>query len=106
MSDDAIERTQRQLTATLRDSLTVMRANRFADDAFATHGTRVPSSTLLRTEDDLADLIACLLHAGSREARYRIDIPRDPDDPAADRREEDLVLVGTRRLERFTLVKK
>ncbi len=103
---ETIERTQRQLAATLRDSLTVARANRFAADAFEKHGPRVQSASLLRTDDDLADVIACLLHSGARDARYRVEIPRDSDDAETDARAEDLVLAGTRRLERFSLVKK
>ena len=99
-----LERTQRQLAATLRDSLTVARANRFAATAFDHHGPAIPSTKLLRTDDDLADLIACLLHASSREAKYRIEIPRDPDRPETDQRIHDAVLAGTRHLERFTLI--
>jgi hypothetical protein len=106
VGDDVLDRTQRQLAATLRDSLTVARANRFAAAAFAQHGARVASADLLRTDDDLADLIACLLHAGAREARFRVDLPRDSDDPATDARIHDSVLAGTRRLEKFTLAKK
>jgi hypothetical protein len=105
-SDEEFDRSRRQLAATLRDSLTVVRANRFAADQFAKHGPRVASKDLLRTDDDLADLIACLLHASAREARFRIEVSRDIDDPAADRRTHDPVLAGTRRLERFDLVKR
>jgi len=106
VGEDILERTQRKLAATLRDSLTVARANRFAADAFARHGSRVPSASLLRSDDDLADLIACLLHASAREAGFRVDLPREIDDASGDIRQEDPVLAGTRRLERFTLVKK
>jgi hypothetical protein len=106
LGEDVLDRTQRQLAATLRDSLTVARANRFATDAFAKHGPRVASAQLLRTDDDLADLIACLLHASARDARFRVEIARDVNDPGSDTREEDLVLAGTRRLERFILAKK
>lgn len=105
-SEDEIERSRRQLAGTLRDSLTVARANRFATDAFAKHGPRVVSNQLLRSDDDLADLIACLLHAGAREARFRVEVPRKLEDPRADRRMHDSVLAGTRRLERFHIVKK
>jgi len=105
-SDEEFDRSRRQLTATLRDSLTVARANRFAADVFAQHGPRVASKDLLRTDDDLADLIACLLHASAREARFRIEVSRDLDDPEADRRTYESVLAGTRRLERFDLVKR
>jgi hypothetical protein len=106
VGEDVLERTQRQLAATLRDSLTVARANRFASEAFARHGSRVPSAELLHCDDDLADLIACLLHASARDAKFRVDIPRDIEDTSTDARQEDLVLAGTRRLERFTLAKK
>jgi hypothetical protein len=106
VGDDVLDRTQRQLAATLRDSMTVARANRFAAEAFEKHGAHVPSAKLVRTDDDLADLIACLLHASARDAKYRVDLPRELDDPASDQRHEDVVLAGTRRLERFTLVKK
>lgn len=104
--DDVLDRSRRQLTSTLRDSLTVNRANRFALDAFEKHGSRVLSKELLRCDDDLADLIACLLHANAREARYRVEVTRDLDEPTTDQRIHDLVLGGTRKLERFTLVKK
>jgi hypothetical protein len=106
LSDEQIDRSRRQLASTLRDSLTVTRANRFAIAAFDEHGPRVASNQLLRTDDDLADLIACLLHGGSRDACFEICIPRDANDPASDRRTHDPVLAGTRRLERFTLLKK
>jgi hypothetical protein len=104
--DDVKERAERQLAATLRDSLTVTRANRFAADAFEKHGPRVPSPALVRTDDDLADVIACLLHAFSRDARFRVEVSRGLDDAAGDTRSENIVLAGTRRLERFTLTKK
>ena len=71
------------------------------------NGAHVPSAKLVRTDDDLADLIACLLHASARDVRYRVDgVVRELEDAAADHRKEDVVLAGTRRLERFTLVKK
>lgn len=106
IDDDAKERTRRQLAATLRDSLTIGRANRFAANAFEQHGPRVSSPALLRTDDDLADVIACLLHTSARDARFHVEISRDIDDTGSDARIEDIVLAGTRRLERFTLVKK
>ena len=106
IGDDVLDRTQRELAATLRDSLTVARANRFAADAFANHGSQVPSKVLLRTDDDLANLIACLLHAGAREAKFRVDLPRDIEDAATDARVVEPVLADTRLLEKFTLTKK
>lgn len=106
ISADHLDRSRRQLTATLRDSLTVARANRFAGEAFERFGGRVASGELLRCDDDLADLIACLLHAGAREAKFRVDLDRDLEVAEADRRRLDPVLGGTRLLERFELVKK
>ncbi len=106
LSDDALDRSRRQLAASMRDSLTVARANRFAMDAFERFGSKVASNALLHTEDDLADLIACLLHAGAREARFKVEIPRALENAAHDQRHYDLVLSGTRRLEQFTLMKK
>lgn len=105
-TEEQLDRSRRQLAATLRDSLTVARANRFAADAFEKHGPRVASNQLLRSDDDLADLIACLLHAGAREARFKVQTARHLDNPASDRRTHDPVLGGTRQLERFTLAKK
>jgi hypothetical protein len=103
---EELENSRQELAATLRDSLTVTRANRFADDAFTRFGKRVQSSQLLHTDDDLADLIACLLHAHSREARYKIEAGRELENPDADHRQYDRVLAGTCRLERFVLCKK
>ena len=106
VTEEQLDRSRRQLSATLRDSLTVARANRFAAEAFEKHGPHVASNQLLRSDDDLADLVACLLHAGAREARFEVLIARALDDAATDRRRHDPVLGGTRRLERFTLAKK
>lgn len=105
-ADDALkEDMQSQLAATLRNSLTVARANRFAADAFEKHGPRVRSTALLRTDADVADVIACLLHASSRDARFRVEVSRELNDITADKHIVDVVLGGTRRLERFTLIR-
>jgi hypothetical protein len=103
---EELENSRQELAATLRDSLTITRANRFANEAFKRFGKRVQSSQLLRTDDDLDDLIACLLHAQSREARYRVEAERDLENPDADHRKHDRVLAGTCRVERFTLCEK
>lgn len=106
VGDDVLDRTQRQLAETLRDSMTVARANRFATQAFEKHGPSVPSAELLQEDADLADLIACLLHASARDAKFRLGLGRELEDPEGDLRESDVVLAGKRRLERFTLLKK
>ncbi|MEI7819999.1 MAG: Wadjet anti-phage system protein JetA family protein [Verrucomicrobiota bacterium] len=115
---DALERTQRQLAATLRDSLTVARANRFATDAFEKLGSPVSSRDLLTSnaekdwrvsKDELSHVVACLLHVGARDARYRIQLEREldldtPEMPGRDKRTLEAVL-GDVRVERFSLVK-
>lgn len=72
-TDEAFAEIQRNL----RDSLSVHRANRFIDALPGVRGARIPLDELrLRTMDDLEDLIAVLLNAGSRDARYRVVVPR------------------------------
>ncbi len=76
-TDEALAEIQRNL----RDSLSVHRANRFVDALPGGAGAKFSLSELrLRTMDDLQDLIAVLLHAGSRDARYRIVVPRVEND--------------------------
>jgi hypothetical protein len=106
VESDVKERMQRQLAATLRNSLTVARANRFALAAFEIHGAQVSSAALPVNDGDLADVIACLLHSSSRDARFQVEVPRDIHSPDSDARTEDTVLAGTRKLERFTLARK
>jgi hypothetical protein len=106
LTGEQLEHSRQQLAANLRSSLTVSRANRFAAEAFDKLGKRVDSRQLLHTDDDLADLIACLLHANSRQACYRVEVERDLENPEADQRLHDLVLAGTCELERFALCKK
>jgi hypothetical protein len=106
LTEEQLEHSRQQLAMNLRSSLTVSRANRFAIEAFERLGKRVDSSQLLHTDDDLADLISCLLHANSRQACYRVEVERDLQNPEADRRRHDLVLAGTCKLERFALCKK
>lgn len=100
------DRTLAELENTLRDSLTVSRANEFVASLPGGRGARVDSSTLLKervlNDEDIADLVACLLHAGSADARYRVEVPRKESD--ADAGEFDRTL--NYRVERFTLIKK
>ena len=72
-----VERARRQIEAALRDALTVGRANRFVAELAGGKGARIASSEFpVRTEDDLADVIAVLLHAQAAEARFRVEAPR------------------------------
>ena len=106
--DDTVTETQReqtrlQMEKSLRDSLTVSRANGFVERLVGSKGARVSSLDFpVRNEDDLADVMAVLLHAQSAEARYRIEVPRVLDNAAdveIDRRASFFV-------ERFVVVKK
>lgn len=106
--DDEITEAERdqarlQMENALRDSLTVSRANGFVQRLPGSKGARVSSEEFpVRNEDDLADVMALLLHAESAEARYRVEVPRVLDDAAGvviDRRTSFLV-------ERFVVVKK
>jgi hypothetical protein len=93
--DDAL----RRVHAAMRDSLTVARANRFVEALLPERKASMSSADIpLRCDDDIADLIACLLHARAADARYRVDVPED----AAPRFDAKL----NHRLERFTLTRK
>lgn len=95
-----------QLESNLRDSLTVSRANRFVTSLPGEQGTSWSSAELLRShvrnDEDVADLIACLLHAKSADARFEVKVPRR--DMETDTSEFDSKLQY--RIERFELVKK
>lgn len=100
------DRALAQLEGNLRDSLTVSRANHFVTALPGESGASWGSDALLkdhvRNDEDVADLIACLLHARSADARFTVRVPRA--DTEADAGEEDRKLHY--RIERFTLVKK
>ena len=97
--DDAM----RRLHAAMRDSLTVARANRFVEQLLPERATSIRSDDIpLRCDEDMADLIACLLHAHAGDARYRVDVARERAD--ADTAEYDPKL--SYRVERFTLSRK
>lgn len=100
------DRTLAQLENTLRDSLTVSRANHFIAALPGERGARMDSSAVLRdhvhNDEDIASLIACLLHARSADARFRVEVPRR--EAEADTGEFDQKF--NYRVERFTLIKK
>jgi hypothetical protein len=95
-----------QLESNLRDSLTVSRANHFITNLPGDSGASWNSDELLRkhvhNDEDVADLIACLLHARSADARYEVHVPRR--ETESDTSDYDTKLQY--RIERFTLVKK
>jgi hypothetical protein len=100
------DRAQAQLESNLRDSLTVSRANHFIANLSGESGASWSSDELLRqhvhNDEDVADLIACLLHARSADARYEVQVPRQ--ETESDTSDFDTKLQY--RIERFTLVKK
>lgn len=100
------DRALAELEGTLRDSLTVSRANRFVSVLPGGRGERISSEVVLRnhvrTDEDLESLIACLLHAQTADARFRIEVPRR--ESGADLTDFDHKL--RYRVERFTLIKK
>ena len=106
--DDEVSESQRsrakaQLGAVVRDSLTVARANRLVEKLAGGKGARIASIELpVHNEDDLADVIAVLLHAESAEARYRIEVPGVLTDVAEGQLDRKL----NYRLDRFFVIKK
>jgi hypothetical protein len=99
-TDDERDAALRRVQSALRDSLTVARANRFVEALLPERGARMSSAEIpLRCDDDLADLIACLLHARAADARYRVEVPATTDESAVPEFDAKL----NRRIERFTL---
>ena len=100
------DRALAQLESNLRDSLTVSRANHFVISLPGESGATWSSDDLLRehvhNDEDVADLIACLLHARSADARFEVQVPRLESE--SDTSDFDPKLQY--RIERFTLVKK
>ena len=106
LDEEGHDRAIAQLEGNMRDSLTVNRANRFVSGLPGKTGARYGSTDLLRehihNDEDVADLLACLLHARSTDAHYALELEREVRD--ADGSEFDRKL--NYRIERFTLVKK
>lgn len=99
------DRAMAQLEGTMRESLTVGRANLFVAALPGGAGESVSSDRILgehiHNDEDMASLIACLLHARSADARFRVEVPRETT-------EADTATFDTKlgyRVERFTLVK-
>jgi hypothetical protein len=99
------DRALAQLEGTMRDSLTVGRANQFVARLPVRPGEGVSSEEVLRdhihNDEDMASLIACLLHARSADARFRVVVPRADSDSEAPVFDSKLGY----RVERFSLVK-
>jgi hypothetical protein len=102
-SEDQQDAAMRGLHAAMRDSMTVARANRFVEQLLPEPKASIRSGDIpLRCEEDLADLIACLLNARASDARYRVEVAREHAD--ADGAEYDAKL--SYQIERFILTRK
>lgn len=97
------DQTKAQLGGAITHSLTVVRANRLAARLPGGKGDRVSSADLpIESAEDIADVIALLLHAQSAEARYRIEPAQEAEDPQPPDRDRKLIYM----LDRFFVIKK
>ena len=102
-SDDEQAHAIRRLNAEMRDSMTVARANRFVEQLIPKRGGRIDSNEIpIHCEEDLADVIACLLHAHAADSKYRLEVGHVASD--ADKPVYDPKL--SYRIERFSLSRK
>jgi hypothetical protein len=66
-----------EMDSNLRNSLNVARANRFVFQLPGKSGSRISTADInIHNDEDVADLIGCFLHAGSRDAAFQVDVPR------------------------------
>jgi Family of unknown function (DUF5716) len=71
-----------EMECSLRDSMTVLRANRFVDQLqFATTGRLSSAELPIRNDDDIADVTSLLLHAESEDACFRVHTAREAGAP-------------------------
>lgn len=106
--DDAVSDGDREsglhdMQRTIRESLSVARANRFIQALPGGKGERIESRDLdLENTHSPTDLIALLLHAEAPEARYRLDVRRVADESVPPPADE----LHQLRVERFAIIKK
>jgi hypothetical protein len=83
LSDSDREEAWRKVQDNVRDNLNVLRANRFVLNLPGESGAEFPIEGLgLRNDDDIADLVACLLQASARDASFGVHTQRAVDDVA------------------------
>ncbi len=71
----------RDMQRSLRESLSVQRANSFVNGLPGGKGARIDSGELpITDESGFSDLIALLLHSQSSEARYRLEVERSQEE--------------------------
>jgi hypothetical protein len=103
LSDDEREESLREMEKNMRNSLRLDRANRFVEQLQLMSGESMISDRMsIHTEDDLLDVISCLVFAPAGGAAYRLRTNRElhPSDPVLmDRKGEFFI-------ERFEVEKK
>ena len=104
LDEEASEDERRQallrVQTSLRDSMTVARANRFVERVLDGKASISSAELEIGSElDDIGDVIACLLHARAADARYRVDVPAVTQESNA----QDFDPKLNRLIERFTL---
>ncbi|MBL9042722.1 MAG: hypothetical protein JNM83_14030 [Myxococcales bacterium] len=79
--DDALK----EIENSLRESMNILRANRFVARLAGERGTKFDVTELpLENQQDVSDLVACLLYTGSRDSTFQIETVRaaaDVSDP-------------------------
>jgi hypothetical protein len=84
LTDDDRETSLREMEKNLRNALRLDRANRFVDRLELEPGEKVVSADLpVSTEDDILDVVSCLVFASAGGANYRVTTKREetPNDP-------------------------
>jgi hypothetical protein len=72
------ERALAELKTSIRNSLTVARANRFVEAVLPQRSSNILSEAIpIESDEALADVVACLLNTGTKDANYFIDPARD-----------------------------
>lgn len=103
VSDEDREAGLHDMQRTIRESLSVARANRFIHALPGGKGERIESNDLDLSEELKApDLVALLLHAEAPDARYRLEVSRVTDEFSTPPTDE---LHGVK-VERFAIIKK
>lgn len=105
--DDAVSAIDREsglhdMQRTIRETLSVARANRFVQSLPGGKGERIESFQLDFSNSQPSDLIALLLHAEAPDARYRLDVLRAADESST----PPLDQLHDVRVERFAIIKK
>jgi len=77
LTDEDQEESLREMDRNMRNGLRLDRANRFVEALDLAPGERIDSSRLqVRTEDDVLDVISCLVFASAGGAKYRLETSR------------------------------